>query len=142
MQGIDFGRHSEDYAACRPGLPVSFYHRIEAITRIRESRSLDLASGPGTVALELAALGGSVVGIDVSEELVATARRISKERKLEDKVRFAVASAENTGLDANSFDLVTASQCWHWFDSAAAMAEALPISRTSISPHSGQPTLE
>ncbi|MFQ5549633.1 MAG: methyltransferase domain-containing protein [Gemmatimonadales bacterium] len=123
MTTIDFGRHSEDYAAYRPGFPASFYQRIDAITRIRESRSLDLATGPGTIALELGALGSSVVGIDTSAEQIATAKRVSRERNLEATVHFTIACAEHTGLEANSFDLVTAGQCWHWFDSAAAMAE-------------------
>ncbi len=129
MSDIDFGRHSEDYAAWRPGFPASFYQRIDAITRIRESRSLDLATGPGTIALELGALGSSVVGIDTSGEQIATAKRVAKERKLEDKVHFRIASAENTGLDASSFDLVTAGQCWHWFDSDAAMVEMQRVLR-------------
>ncbi len=129
MSTIDFGRHSEDYAEYRPGFPASFYQRIDAITRIRASRSLDLATGPGTVALALAALGSTVVGIDISAELVATATRVSKQRNLEDHVHFCVASAENTGLEANSFDLVTAGQCWHWFDSVAAMVETQRVLR-------------
>jgi SAM-dependent methyltransferase len=129
MSKIDFGKHSEDYAEYRPGFPASFYRRIDAIARIKDSRSLDLATGPGTIALELAALGSSVVGIDISAELIATAKRLSKGRNLEDKTDFRVASAENTGLDANSFDIVTAGQCWHWFDSAAAMAEARRVLR-------------
>jgi len=123
MSNIDFGRHSEDYAAYRPGFPASFYQRIDAIAPIRGTRSLDLATGPGTIALELAALGASVVGIDTSAEQIATAKRVAKERKLEGRVSFRTASAENTGLDASSFDLVTAGQCWHWFDSGAAMEE-------------------
>jgi SAM-dependent methyltransferase len=123
MSNIDFGRHSDDYAAYRPGFPASFYKRIGAIARLRESRSLDLATGPGTIALELAALGSSVVGIDTSAEQIATAERVAKERNLGGNVHFTVASAENTGMDANSFDLVTAGQCWHWFDSGAAMVE-------------------
>lgn len=129
MSNIDFGRHSEDYAAWRPGFPESFYQRIDAIIRIKESRSLDLATGPGMIALALAALGSSVVGIDISAEQVAAATRVSKERNLENKVHFGVANAENTGLGANSFDLVTAGQCWHWFDSGAAMAEARRVLR-------------
>ncbi len=59
---------------------------------LAEPRSLDLATGPATMALELAALGSSVVGIDISAEQVATAKRVSKERNLEDKVHFRVAS--------------------------------------------------
>jgi ubiquinone/menaquinone biosynthesis C-methylase UbiE len=129
MDNIDFGRYSDDYAAYRPRLPASFYQRIDAIIPIRESRSLDLATGPGTIAIELAALGSSVVGIDISAEQIATAKRVSKERELEDKVEFKVGSAENTGLDGSSFDLVTAGQCWHWFDSAAAMAEIQRVLR-------------
>jgi len=129
MSNVDFGRHSEDYAACRPGLPASFYRRIDAITRIRESRSLDLATGPGTIALELGARGSSVVGIDTSAEQIATAKRLAKERNLEGKVHFRVARAENTGLDAGSFDLATAGQCWHWFDSGAPMVEIQRVLR-------------
>ncbi len=123
MSQIDFGRYSADYAACRPGPPASFYQRIDGILRIRGSRSLDLATGPGTIALELGARGSSVVGIDTSAEQIATAERLAKERNLEERVHFRVASAENTGLDASSFDLVTAGQCWHWFDRGAAMSE-------------------
>jgi SAM-dependent methyltransferase len=129
MSQIDFGRHSEDYAAHRPGPPASFYQRIDAIRPIRQSRSLDLATGPGTIALELGALGGRVVGIDTSAEQIATAQRVAKERDLADRVRFRIASAENTGLEACTFDLATANQCWHWFDRDAAMAEIQRVLR-------------
>ncbi len=130
MSDVDFGRRSEDYAEYRPGFPVSFYRRIDAISPIRESRSLDLATGTGTIALELAALGSSAVGIDISPQQVAAAARLAKQRDLEDKVHFRVANAEDTGLDAGSFDLVTAGQCWHWFDSVAAMAETQRVLRS------------
>jgi SAM-dependent methyltransferase len=129
MSTIDFGRHSEDYAAYRPGPPASFYRRLDTIVPIRGSRSLDLATGPGTIALELAARGGTVVGIDISAEQIAAAKRLSRERSLEDKTDFAVAAAENTGLHAESFDLVTASQCWHWFDGDAVMSEMRRVLR-------------
>jgi SAM-dependent methyltransferase len=129
MSNVDFGRHSDDYAEYRPGFPASFYQRIDAITRIGKSRSLDLATGPGTIALELAARGSSVVGIDISAEQVTAAKRVARERNLDEKTHFTVANAENTGLDASSFDLVTAGQCWHWFNSVSAMAEAHRVLR-------------
>ena len=129
MSDIDFGRHSEDYAVYRPGFPASFYERLKAMTPIRESHALDLGTGPGTMALELAALGSSVIGIDTSAQQIATAQRVARERNLEDKVRFRVASAENTGLDASSFHLTTAGQCWHWFDSKAAIKEVHRVLR-------------
>lgn len=129
MSDIDFGRHSEDYTEHRPGFPASFYDRLAAIARIEGSRSLDLATGPGTVALELAARGSSVVGIDISPGQVAAAKSVATERGLEDAARFTVAEAERTGLDASSFDLATAGQCWHWFDHDRAMAEARRVLR-------------
>lgn len=130
MSKVDFGIHSDDYAKYRPGFPPSFYQRIDAIRRIKGTRALDLATGPGTVALELATFGSSVVGIDISRELLATAKRVATERNLDGKANFKVASAEDTGLDSDSFDLITAGQCWHWFDSATAMAEAKRVLRT------------
>ncbi|MBC8328126.1 MAG: methyltransferase domain-containing protein [Planctomycetes bacterium] len=129
MSQIDFGRHSDDYAAFRPGLPASFYLRLDALVRLRGARALDLACGPGTVALELAARGSAVVGIDVAAGQIAAAERVAAERGLASAARFLVATAEDTGLDDGGFDLVTAGQCWHWFDSAAALAEARRVLR-------------
>jgi SAM-dependent methyltransferase len=44
-------------------------------------------------------------------------------------VRYVAAEAEATGFDDASLDLVTAGQCWHWFDRARAAAEARRILR-------------
>ena len=38
MSRIDFGRYSADHAAHRPGLPDSFYRRLDAIRPIEGSR--------------------------------------------------------------------------------------------------------
>jgi SAM-dependent methyltransferase len=129
MSNIDFGRHSDDYAAYRPGPPASFYQRIDAIAPVGDSRALDLATGPGTIALELAERGSSVVGIDISAEQIAAAEYAARERNLDARATFYVAGAEDTGLDAASFDLATAGQCWHWFDGDAAMKEMQRVLR-------------
>jgi len=39
------------------------------------------------------------------------------------------AAAEDTGLPAAEFDLVTAGQCWHWFDRPRAAAEVRRVSK-------------
>lgn len=129
MSTIDFGRHSGDYATHRPGFPASFYDRLDAIIPIRGTQSVDLATGPGTIALELAARGSTVVGLDISAEQVATATRVATERGLERRAHCIVAGAERTALDTAAYDLVTAGQCWHWFDSAAAMVEVRRVLR-------------
>ena len=99
------------------------------MVRVAGTHSLDLATGPGTVTLELAARGSTVMGIDISAEQVATAARAAKARSLEHRARFTVARAEDTGLESGAFDLVTAGQCWHWFDSAAALNETRRVLR-------------
>jgi SAM-dependent methyltransferase len=45
-------------------------------------------------------------------------------------VDYRVGRAEATGLDAKSVDVVTAGQCWHWFDRGAATREVARILRT------------
>lgn len=129
MGQVDFGRHSDDYAAYRPGPPDSFYERLDAVITIRGSRSVDLGTGPGLIALALAARGSSVVGLDLSPRQIATAQRVAMERGLAHAVHFAVARAESTGLPAAAFDLITAAQCWHWFDRERALLEVRRILR-------------
>ena len=116
MGDVDFGRHSEDYARHRPGFPASFFDRIGPL---RGLRALDLGTGPGTVALELARRGADVLGIDVSRGQIEAAGR----------GRFAVARAESVPAPDGAFDLVTAGQCWVWFDHDAALGEARRVLR-------------
>lgn len=126
---VDFGRHSADYARHRPGPPPSLYERIDALAPIAGSSAVDLATGPGTIALELAGRGATVVGLDIAPAQVAAARRLADERGLAGRARFVVARAESTGLEAEAYDLVTAGQCWHWFDRDAVLAEVRRILR-------------
>lgn len=129
MITFDFGRYSDDYATWRPGPPASFYARLDALAAIQDSRAVDLATGPGTIAMELAERGATVVGIDTSDQQIGTAARVAAERGLRDRIDFRVALAEDTGLDAGAYDLATAGQCWHWFDREAAMQELHRILR-------------
>jgi SAM-dependent methyltransferase len=45
-------------------------------------------------------------------------------------VKYVNAAAEETGLPAADFDLVTAGQCWHWFDRPRAALEARRVLKT------------
>jgi SAM-dependent methyltransferase len=40
------------------------------------------------------------------------------------RVAYRVGRAEDTGLETAGWDLVSAGQCWHWFDRTRAAAEA------------------
>lgn len=71
-------------------------------------RVADIGCGIGTISCWMAeqvGANGTVVGVDVSADQVATARRRAEAVGIEN-VTFAAAGAYDTGLDANSFDLV------------------------------------
>ncbi|MHC4774002.1 MAG: class I SAM-dependent methyltransferase, partial [Planctomycetota bacterium] len=113
---VNFGRRSDDYARHRPGPPDSFYDRLEAHGPLAGTPVLDLGTGPGLVALALARRGARVTGVDIAPEQIDAARRSAAEQGLGAQTEFLVAPAEQTGLAAESFDMVIASQCWFWFD--------------------------
>ena len=66
---------------------------------------VDVASGPGASALQVAReTGSAVVGIDVAEASVAAARKGAAAAGLEDRVRFVVGDAEALPLDDASVE--------------------------------------
>ena len=121
-RAFDWGHTSAEYAQFRPGYPQSLFERLAALgVGRRGQRVLDVGTGTGNIARELARRGCKVAGIDISEEQIAQARRLAAEQQL--AIDFRVAPAEETGLPGNRFDVVTAGQCWLYFDRDRAVAE-------------------
>lgn len=120
----DFGLAAADYGRWRQGFPPAFYDELAALGIGRPGqRVLDLGAGTGLVARELARRGCDVTALDRSEALLDEARRLAAiDGQL---LRFVQAHAEATGLPDAAFDLVTAAQCWHWFDRPAVARECL-----------------
>jgi SAM-dependent methyltransferase len=119
---IDFGKTASDYGRFRAGFPDAFFERIAAMGAARAGmRALDLGTGTGTIARGLAQRGLVVMGLDKSDAMTREARRLDAEAKV--SVEYVTAAAEATGLPDASFDLVTAGQCWHWFDRPRTAAE-------------------
>ncbi|MHA2295021.1 MAG: class I SAM-dependent methyltransferase [Candidatus Hodarchaeales archaeon] len=72
-----------------------------------KSRVLDVGCGPGHAACLIAEQYGSrVMGIDLSENMIAQARKRARKQKLEDKVEFQVANAFQLPFEDDSFDVV------------------------------------
>ncbi len=74
---------------------------------VRE-KVLDLATGPGEPAMSIArlvGLDGQVVGVDLSESMVALASRLATDRRLSN-VSFRVMDAEHLDFPENTFDAV------------------------------------
>jgi 2-polyprenyl-3-methyl-5-hydroxy-6-metoxy-1,4-benzoquinol methylase len=70
---------------------------------VEELRVCDLACGQGVVARELARCGASVVGVDVSEKLLAIARRYEREESL--GISYLLDDAQTlAGVENANFD--------------------------------------
>lgn len=72
----------------------------------RNTKVLDIACGKGSTAFYLAEkYGCSVVGIDISEELIQEAKDTCRKKKLDKKVKFIVGNAMDLPFDDNQFDV-------------------------------------
>lgn len=125
---VDFGLTAKDYAHHRAGFPRAFFDCLSARGyAIRGQDALDLGTGTGTVARGLAGLGLQVTGLDPSLSLMQQAARLDRAAGVQ--VIYREGRAEATGVATASADLVTAGQCWHWFDRPAAAQETARVLR-------------
>ena len=119
---FDWGRTSSDYLTHRPGYPPSFFRALAGLgIPRRNQRILDLASGPGILAIPFALQGAAVTALDVAEDQIDAARKRARAEGVE--LEYMVADGLSSGLPTSSFDLVSASMCLHYFDREAIAAE-------------------
>ncbi len=120
---IDFGKTASDYRNFRAGFPPEFFDTLWAKNYISSHQTaLDIGTGTGTVARGLAQKGLVVSGLDPAQALLDEAKELDKAAGV--TIRYKTGSAENLKEAENSFDLLTAGQCWHWFDRPKAAAQA------------------
>ncbi len=118
----DFARTAADYARHRAGFPPELLDRLAATGVVRPgARVVDLGTGTGSLARLFAQHGCEVTGVDIAGPLLEQARRLDSEAGVQ--IAYVEAPAESTGLPDGGFDVVSAGQCWHWFDRPAAARE-------------------
>ncbi len=118
----DFGKTAEDYARHRAGFPAQLLDRLALMGVLQPGmRVLDLGTGTGSLARLFAQRGCNVTAVDIAPELLQQAKRLDQEAGVE--VTYLQAPAERTGLESDAFGLVSAGQCWHWFDRPKAARE-------------------
>jgi len=123
---VDFGKAADDYGKHRAGFPNSFFESLEENRFIVGGETVvDLGTGTGSIARGLSKMGCTVTGVDPSPALLEVARRLAEGEGLQ--IDWLDGTAENTGLSDRSVDVVTAGQCWHWFDAAKAIKEVRRI---------------
>ncbi len=69
---------------------------------------LDVATGTGDIALELANIeGAKIIGIDISERMLDLGRKKIHKQSLSDKITLVSGDAENLSYSNNYFDVIT-----------------------------------
>jgi ubiquinone/menaquinone biosynthesis C-methylase UbiE len=126
----EFTRQAETFATVAE---LHNHERIErlvnAIAPLPYARALEIATGPGHVAMALAQRCREVIGVDITDALLAIAERTRRERGLAN-VRFQRADAEHLPFPDGDFDVVLCRHAFHHFeDPAIALREMIRVCR-------------
>lgn len=112
---FDWGRTSDDYALYRDIYPQEFYDRI--INRnlcTHGQKVLDLGTGTGVLPRNMYRYGAQWTGTDISEKQIEQAQKLARQADM--KIEFMTASTEDVDFPDNTFDVITACQCFWYFD--------------------------
>jgi ubiquinone/menaquinone biosynthesis C-methylase UbiE len=102
---------AERYAKSRP-----YFHPL-AITRAKEAANIespvslvmDAACGTGHSTAALMSIAERVIGIDISFNMLANAKR-------NERIRYTQAQAESIPLQSGTVPIVSTALAFHWFD--------------------------
>jgi SAM-dependent methyltransferase len=126
VSGKNFGNAAADYGSYRAGFPESLFERLAAFdVGLPEQTVIDLGTGTGTLARGFASRGCSVIGVDPVSRMIGQGIQLDRQDQV--SVKYVEATAEATGLHTGGADIVTAGQCWHWFDRPRAIEEVIRL---------------
>ena len=114
-KSFDWGRTSEDYAKYRDIYPVAFYEKLKELSiGVKGQNVLDLGTGTGVLPRNMYRYGASWTGADISENQIAYAKKLTEEAGM--NISYIVSPAESLDFPESSFDVITACQCFMYFD--------------------------
>jgi ubiquinone/menaquinone biosynthesis C-methylase UbiE len=116
-----FSEQAGEYALYRPGYPAALYDYILSFVSGRD-RAWDVATGNGQAALALAPHFTKVLASDISKHQLEQAQQM-------DNIEYVLCAAEETPFLADSFDLITIAQAYHWFNPQLFYKEASRVAR-------------
>lgn len=114
-RGFDWGRTSYDYAKYRDIYPTEFYQKlIDMDLCVDGQKVLDIGTGTGVLPRNLYRCGAEFTGIDISKNQIEQAILLSQKSNMD--IKFQCVPAEKIDFPADSFDVVTACQCFTYFN--------------------------
>ncbi len=115
---FDWGKTSLDYAKFRDIYPQEFYQKIvDRNLCIDGQVVLDLGTGTGVLPRNMYPYGAKWIAADISENQIEQAKILSKDMNIE----YYAVSTEDIDFPDNSFDVITACQCFWYFDHETVM---------------------
>lgn len=120
---FDFGKTASEYAKYRDIYPKDLYECLYSLgVAHKNERWLDLGTGTGVLPLNMYKFGADIIGVDISSEQIDAAKQLADEKGAKN-VSFLVCSAEKTPFEDNSFNCITAAQCFWYFDREKIISE-------------------
>lgn len=117
---FDWGKTSRDYAKFRDIYPSEFYNKIiERGMCISGQNVLDVGTGTGVLPRNMYRFGAKWTGVDISCEQIEYAKRLSKGMD----INYYACPAENMNFSDSTFDVITACQCFWYFNHAKLASE-------------------
>ncbi|MCH5201455.1 MAG: methyltransferase domain-containing protein [Oscillospiraceae bacterium] len=117
---FDWGKTSEDYAKYRDIYPEAFYDKLAELSiGVKGQTVLDLGTGTGVLPRNMYRYGADWTGADISENQIAYARKLTEEAGMD--IRYIVSPAEAVDFPDGTFDVITACQCFMYFDKAVLL---------------------
>jgi demethylmenaquinone methyltransferase/2-methoxy-6-polyprenyl-1,4-benzoquinol methylase len=103
---------------------------VSRVNAIPGAWVLDVATGTGLVARELARKNLRVLGLDQSAQMVTRGQAAVRERGLEDRIRFTLGQAQSLPFADRTFDAVTFTYLLRYVDDpGATVAELVRVLR-------------
>ncbi len=113
-----FTRAADAYAARKAVVDQISHQFMLKLSGVKSTdRVLDVATGPGFIAMLFAERAKEVIGVDLTPAFLAKAQANSAERGLHN-IRFREADVENLPFADGSFDIVTCHKALHHFSRA------------------------
>lgn len=114
-KSFDWGKTSKEYAKYRDIYPDIFYRKIvDRNLCISGQNVLDLGTGTGVIPRNMYQYGAKWTGTDISPEQIKQARILAKAKGM--NIAFEAAATEDIDFPEKSFDVITACQCFWYFD--------------------------
>ncbi len=109
---FDFGRSSVDYAKYRDIYPPIFYEKIAELGLCLNGQTvIDIGTGTGVLPRNMYSYGAKWVGTDISKNQIEQAKILSEKTDID----YYVTPAEALNFPNSSFDVITACQCYWYF---------------------------